>query len=264
VESRSIGSERRFNAFSGAVGASYELKPGVKFGANLTRAERAPAAEELFSNGPHVATQAFEIGDPNLRKEKSWGGEIYARAETRSFDLTASLFGNRFDDYVYQAATGDEQDELPVFQYFQQDATYWGFEASASARLFQAGGFRFVAEGVADYIRATIKGGGPVPRIPALRLLGGIEAQSRKLDLRGEVEWVDDQERVAAFEEPTDGYTLVNASAAWRPWGKRSPTSIVLSANNIFDVDARRHASLTKGFVPMAGRDIRLSARVSF
>jgi iron complex outermembrane recepter protein len=39
---------------------------------------------------------------------------------------------------------------------------------------------------------------------------------------------------------------------------------VVLSANNIFDVEARRHASFTKEFVPLAGRDLRLSARVSF
>ncbi len=57
---------------------------------------------------------------------------------------------------------------------------------------------------------------------------------------------------------------MVNASIAWRPWGKRRETAIVLSANNIFDVEARRHASFTKGFVPMAGRDIRLSARFAF
>ena len=264
VGSPAVGIERRFNAFSGAIGASYEVVPNVKLGGNIARAERAPAAEELFSNGPHIATQAFEIGDPDLRKEKSWGGEIYARAEIRGFELSASLFANRFDDYIFEAATGEEEDELPVFQYFQRDATYGGFEASASARLFEAGGFRFVADGVADYVRATIKDGGPVPRIPPLRLLGGIEAQSNRLDARAEVEWVADQNRVAAFEEPTEGFTLVNASLAWRPWGKRDPTSIVLSANNIFDVDARRHASFTKGFVPMAGRDIRLSARVSF
>lgn len=264
VSSRSIGADRNFNAFSAAAGVSYELTPRMKVGGNITRAERAPSAEELFSNGPHIATQAFEIGDPNLSKEKSWGGEVYVRGEAGRFDLSASLFANRFDDYIYEAATGEEQDELPVFRYFQRDATYWGAEASVSARLFDAYGFRFVADGVADYVRATVKGAGPVPRIPPLRVLGGIEAQSPNLDIRGEVEWVDEQDRVATFEDPTDGFTLVNASVAWRPWGKRNPTSVVLSANNIFDVDARRHASLTKGFVPMSGRDIRLSARLSF
>jgi iron complex outermembrane receptor protein len=56
----------------------------------------------------------------------------------------------------------------------------------------------------------------------------------------------------------------VNASVAWRPWGKKRETTVLLSASNIFDVDARRHASFTKGFVPLGGRDIRLSARLSF
>ena len=51
---------------------------------------------------------------------------------------------------------------------------------------------------------------------------------------------------------------------AWRPWGRDNPTSLIFSADNIFDVDARRHASFTKDFVPLAGRDFRVSARVSF
>jgi iron complex outermembrane receptor protein len=69
---------------------------------------------------------------------------------------------------------------------------------------------------------------------------------------------------VAAFESPTDGHTLVNASLSWRPWGQERETTLILSANNIFDVDARRHASFTKDFVPLAGRDLRVSARISF
>src|SRR3546814_6907777 len=56
-----------------------------------------------------------------------------------------------------------------------------------------------------------------VPRIPALRVLGGLEAQGERVDARVEVEWTDDQTRVAQFETPTDGFTLVNASLSWRP-----------------------------------------------
>ena len=256
--------ERGFDAFSVALGTSYDFSRDVKAGINISRAERAPAAEELFSNGPHIATQAFEVGDPNLRKEKSWGGELYARAQTRGIRFSASLFANRFDDYIFQTATGEEEDGLPVFQYFQRDATYYGFEAEASAPLFRAGGFRFVGDLVADYVRASVKDGGPVPRIPPLRLLGGFEAQSDKVDARIETEWIADQERVASFEAPTDGFTMVNASVAWRPWGKSRNATLILAANNIFDVEARRHASFTKEFVPLAGRDIRLSARFSF
>jgi len=265
VSANTIGIDRSFDALSFAIGASYALAPRIRAGVNLSRAERAPSPEELLSDGPHIATQSFERGDPDLTTERSLGAEAYVRADRPGYNLSGSVFYSRFDNYIFQAASGDVEDELPVFEYQQLDATYWGFELGASATLARVGGFRIVADTVADYVRATIAdGGGPAPRIPPLRLLGGIEAQSNGLDGRLEVEKVFAQKRTAALEEPTQGFTFVNASIAWRPWGRRNPGSIVLSANNIFDVDARRHASFTREFAPLAGRDLRVSARVSF
>ena len=69
---------------------------------------------------------------------------------------------------------------------------------------------------------------------------------------------------IAAFETPTKGFTLVNASLTWRPLPETRHLSLTLAADNIFDVDARRHASFTKDYVPLAGRDIRITARASF
>jgi iron complex outermembrane recepter protein len=264
VESQFFGIERSFDAFSGAVGGSVEISPLVRVGLNLSRSERAPAAEELFSNGPHVATQAFEIGDPTFDTEKSLGGELFLRAQTPGFRLNATLFYNSFDDYIFAADTGEEEDELPVFQYFQADAEYWGFELGVEADLAQIGDVRIGVDGVADYVEATIDSGGPVPRIPPLRIRGGLSARNADFEARVEAEHVFEQDRVAAFEAPTDDFTLVNAAVTWRPWGRDNPTSFSLSANNIFDVEARRHASFTKEFVPLAGRDIRATMRVSF
>ena len=265
VGAPSVGVDRSFNAFSVAAGASYEISPLVKLGGNVSRSERAPSAEELFSNGPHVATQAFERGNPDLDKERSLGAEIYARAQLPDLQLTATLFGNRFSDYIFQAATGEEEDGLPIFQYFQTDATYWGVELGAKVGLGQLGPWKLSFDGVADYVEAAISdGGGPVPRIPPLRVLAAIEGESANFDARGEVEHVFAQDRVAALETPTAAFTLVNFSVTWRPWGRSNPTSLILAANNLFDVEARRHASFTKDFVPLAGRDLRLSGRISF
>jgi iron complex outermembrane receptor protein len=264
VRASSIGRRRTFNSFSAALGASREIAPRTKIGINLSRTERAPAAEELFSNGPHIATQAFEIGNPDLAKEKNWGLEAYARGHLGPVKFSAAAFANRFDGFIYETATGEEQDELPVFMYRQNNARHAGFELEASAELFRTGGFTFVADGVADYVRANVSNGDPLPRIPPFRLLGGLEAQSDRLNGRVEVEWAADQNRIAAFETETDGHTLVNASIAWKPFGGGNETNLILSANNIFDVDARRHASFTKDYVPLAGRDFRLSVRTSF
>ncbi|MGP1281918.1 MAG: TonB-dependent receptor [Parasphingopyxis sp.] len=265
VSSAPVGIDRSFDAFSGAIGANVDVAPGVIVGVNLSRAERAPSAEELFSNGPHIATQAFEIGNPDFDTEKSIGLEAYVRGEVGGLNFALTGYASWFDDFIFDADTGAEEDGLPVFQYFQRDATYYGFEAEISATLAEVGAFRINADFVGDYVRATIKdGGGPIPRIPPLRLLGGIEAQSDRFDARAEVEWVDEQDRVAAFETPTDDFTLVNASLAWRPWGRANGTSFFASVNNIFDVNARRHASFTKDFVPLAGRDFRFGVRFSF
>lgn len=263
-EAQTLGLARNFNNVSAAFGAAY-LFGDLKVGINASRTGRAPSVEELFSDGPHIATQAYEIGNPDLNSEKAWNAELYARFDSSNVDATVTVYSNWFDGFIYEDATGAEEDDLPVFQYFQNDARFWGFEADVSARVGRVGGFDVVVDGVADYTRASISnGGGPVPRIPPLRLLGGLELQSGNLDLRGEVEWADKQRRNAAFETETEGFTLVNASASWRPFGGNRNISLIASANNLFDVTARRAASFTKDYVPLAGRDFRLTARFSF
>ncbi|QIG81433.1 TonB-dependent receptor [Stakelama tenebrarum] len=252
---------RSFDSFSASLGASYAIGDGLRIGLNGTRSERAPSAEELYPNGPHMGTQSFEVGDPTLDSEKAWGLEATFKGAGAGWSFSASAYANWFTDYIYDYQTGAEEDELPVYQYAQTDATYYGFEAEASYRVGWVGAYAINLDGLADYVRAELEDGSAVPRIPPLRLLGGIEAQSDTLSGRLEVEHSFEQTRITAFETPTDGFTLVNASVSWKPWGD-SGTSLTLSANNIFDVVARRHASMLKDFAPLAGRDIRVTARL--
>jgi iron complex outermembrane receptor protein len=256
--------KRSFSALSGSLGASYELAEGIRFGLNGSHAQRAPSAEELFAGGPHAGTQSFEIGDPDLAKEKSWGLEATFNAQGDGYSLSASVFRSWFDNYIFERRTGAVEDDLPVFQITQADARYFGVELEGSVRLARMGGVTFVADAVADYVRATIEGAGPAPRIPPFRLMGGLEAQSDRVQGRIEVERTAGQDRLATFETPTSGFTFVNASVQFKPLRNNDNTSITLAANNIFDVDARRHASFLKDVAPLAGRDIRLTARLNF
>ncbi|WP_265571381.1 TonB-dependent receptor [Sphingomicrobium nitratireducens] len=264
VTADTVSIARDFTTISAALGLNYEVTDDFKVGVNGSRAERAPSAEELLSDGPHVATQSYELGDPDLVVEKSWGGEAFARYAGRRVAASATLWANWFADFIYQADTGLEEDELPLFAYRQQDATYWGIEMEASATLAEGLDWAVKGDLVADYVRATLADGNPVPRIPPFRLGLGLTGEVGNFDGRIEVEWVADQNRTAAFETATDGHTMVNASLGWRPFGRDEETVIFVSANNVFDVDARRHASFTKDFVPLAGRDFRLGTRFSF
>ena len=259
-----LGVERKFDGVSAALGLAYSPAPGVRLGLNGSRAARAPSAEELFASGPHIATQQFEIGDPALRQETALGLEGYARASMGGADFGVSVYRTWFDDFVYLEAMGTEIDELPVYRQRQQGAGYFGIEAEASFPLLRAPGFRFVGDVQGDYIRATLDDGTPVPRIPPLSVLGAIEAQSEALDLRAEVQWLAAQNRTAPLETETDGFAHVNLSLAWKPLRGGNNVTVMLQANNVFDAEGRRHASFTKDYVPLAGRNVKLSVRTSF
>ena len=263
---------RSFDALSGSLGVSQELVPGWRVGLNLSRTERAPSAEELFARGNHAGTQAFELGNPDFGLEKSWGIEGTLRGQGDGYTLSLSAYHNWFDGYIYDvrvddgvcmAANGGEPLSFPCYQNLQANARYLGFEAEGTVKLGQIGSYALNLDGVADYVRATIVGSGPAPRIPPLRLLGGLELQGDRLSVRGEVERSFAQNRITDTETPTDSFTLVNASLSFKPMKGNDRTTITLSANNIFDVEARRAASFLKDYAPLAGRDIRLTARLS-
>jgi iron complex outermembrane receptor protein len=253
---------RGFDAFSGSAGISYGSNK-LRLGVSVSHTERAPAAEELYVNGPHPGTQSFEIGDPGLSLEKSNGVELSLHGSGDGFSFGASAYQLWFHDYIYEQATGAIRDDLPVFLILQGDARYRGFEVEGSARIGRIAGATVNLDALADYVEARIDSVGPAPRIPPLRLLGGVEVQSELINGRIEAEHVTAQNRLAAFETATGGYTMVNASLSIHPLRAHDDVSLSISANNIFDVDARRHASFLKDFAPLAGRDIRLTARVS-
>lgn len=257
-----VFSDRNFDLFSGSLGASFGFAQGWRLGVNLSHTERAPAAEELLANGPHAGTQAFEIGNPDFVKERANGAELILRGKGEGYSFEASAYYSRFSDYIYEVQTGAVEDNLPIFQILQDNARYIGFEVQGSATLARLGDSEIKLDALADYTDAKILGGGGmVPRIPPLRMLAGIGVSGPVWDARAEIEHATSQTRLAAFETETAAYTLVNASISIRPFADRPNTAIVVSANNLFDVDARRHASFLKNFAPLAGRDIRVSLR---
>ena len=138
------------------------------------------------------------------------------------------------------------------------------FELESEVKFGKALGIDWSGELTTDAVRAKIKGFGNAPEIPPFRALAGLAGSRGKLTGRFEAERVSAQHRIAPNETPTPGYTVVNASFDWRPFAKEPKLTLSLIGNNLFDVNARRHASDLKDYAPLAGRDIRLAARVSF
>jgi len=264
VAADSAGFERGFGAASGALSLAHETANGLRFGANLSRVARAPSAEELLADGAHIATQSYEIGNRGLGLERAWGVEAFARGKVGPGTLSVAAYRNRFSGYIYQEETGAEIDGLPVLQTVQRAATYSGLEGEFSYPVVDSGPFTLLAEVRGDYVRASLKDGTPLPRIPPMSLLGALEARTDRFDMRSEVQWTSAQNRVAPNETPTGRFAFVNASIAWKPVRGSDSVTVLLQGENLFDAEGRRHVSFTKDFVPLAGRNVKLSVRASF
>jgi iron complex outermembrane receptor protein len=255
---------RNFTPVSASVGGNYEFARGWRAGLSLSHSERAPSIDELFSLGPHGGSQQFLIGDPDLAKERSNAAEISVHHTTGPVHVQGSIYYSRFGSFIFQAPTGANADSLPVYEYRQGKASYYGFELQGDAKFGRALGVEWGGELVTDAVRATIQGFGPAPQIPPLRLLGALTGSHGQWDGRIEVERTSAQRRTAPNEAPTPGYTMVNASLDWHVFAANPELTLSLQGNNLFDVEARRHSSVLKDFAPLGGRDVRLSARMTF
>ena len=252
-----------FNLLSFSAGGDVHLSEAIRFGGTVFRTERAPTTEELFSNGPHLATSQFEVGDPTLDKETATGVELAFRHREEGHYLTVNAFYTDYSDYVFETETGEEEDGLPVFQFVGEDATFRGFEVQGGMDIGQLGAFTLKADALAEYVRAKTDSG-DLPRIPPLSVLTGIEADSERFNFRAELDYAAEQNKIETFEIPTDDFALVNLFATWRAPTGTQDVRLSLSVLNLLDDDARQHTSFLKDTVPLPGRNVRFSIASSF
>ena len=262
---------RDFSAVSFTGGIAFKPSDAVFLGVMGLRTERAPSPEELFSDGVHLATSAYEAGDPTLGLEVARGVEATTRIAAGRFALTVNGFYTSYKDFIFENNTGttfltDEGEEIPVLQFVATDARFRGFEAEIEAELFQARGFDVHADAAIDYVRATASASatGDLPRIPPVHGVFGVDAKSERFDARAEIEFAGGQNKVGDLEFPTDSYTLYNIYFTLRPVKSAPNLAIRFAGENLSNEEARAHTSFLKDRVPLPGRNLKVSLAASF
>jgi len=255
---------REFTPVSLSAGALWNFNDAWRLSLNLDRAERAPAEEELFADGPHVATASFEIGDATLRKERANQVELGLHYHGGRFDAKGSIYRTRFDGFIYLFETGLIEDDLPVRQWTQDDARFRGFEGEVIAHLLDRDEGKLDLRVFGDHVRAEFDGGDNVPRIVPSRLGADLrwETQSWRASI-GAVRY-SKQDDVAFNESTTDGYTLVDAHFAYHWDSDTLGWEVFLDGNNLTDQEARVHTSFLKDNVVLPGRGVALGVRLFF
>ncbi len=262
---RPEGAERDFQGVSVSGGLNWNPLESVGVTLSLSRSEKVPSAEELFSDGPHLATGTFERGDPELSEEVALSGDLTLRYRGERIRAEMTGFATSFDGFIFQSFTGDVEDGLPVVVSSQGNALHVGAEWMAEWEFLHLGSDHASLETFGDWVRAELAATDePLPRIPPLRAGLGVSWDGGAWGARVEALRVTDQDRTAPFEEPTSGYTMLDASASYEIFHRGFVHDFVLQGTNLTDEMARNHLSFLKDVAPLPGRNIKLMYRLSF
>jgi iron complex outermembrane receptor protein len=279
------GETRDFRTGSGSAGVVWDFAKGYSSAVSVAYTQRAPTAQELFANGPHVATGAFEIGDRSLDSEVSTGIDFTLRKTEGFITGSVTFFYNHFDGFITLEPTGASseaepgEEGLPIFAYEAVDARFFGGEAEATLRLWKTpdasekDGKQAAPEHKqtldlelrSDYVHATnLTSHDPLPRIPPFRFGAILSYRHDNFGASIEMEHVSDQHRTAEFELPTDDYTLLNANLTYRFNSGPLAWELFVRGTNLTDAEARNHVSFLKDIAPLPGRGVVGGVRVMF
>ncbi|MCW5574649.1 MAG: TonB-dependent receptor [Burkholderiales bacterium] len=276
---------RTFSGNSGALGAVWRFMPGLALAVNGSYTERAPTYYELYANGPHAATGVYEVGNSAFGKEKSKAVDIALRLQSGKHSGSISVFHNRFSNYLglfdsgntrgadgelNPADAGDGtslntgEEILPEFAYRAVPARFRGIEGEGRFRVFERGGTLDLLLS-AGYVRADDHSTGqPLPRIAPWRYGAGVEYRRDRLSARVDATVFDGQNRVAAGELPTDGYTMLNATVTYRLPANGLRLEAFLRGVNLLNEEARNHVSFLKDIAPLGRRSAQVGLRGQF
>jgi iron complex outermembrane receptor protein len=259
----SVAGTRDFSTVSGSIGAYFKPTDALFLGLSVSRNGRAPTEAELFADGPHVATRAYEVGDADLGEEEVTSLEGALHWDRGPFTVDLHVFNADYDGFIDLVPTGveDVDSELEIFQYVQTDATFRGLDAELAYRAWERGTDSLTLELGYDTVRGETDLGPPA-RIPPWSLSGRAELEWGPWTVRGQVRHVGEQTRVAAFELPTDAYTTADLYVGWSP--REDGLILFAEARNLTDEDVREHTSFLKDLAPSPGRNLRVGAAYRF
>lgn len=252
------GPRQRFDLGAASIGVIQPLNDYWTLSAQLDYSSRAPVAEELYSDGPHLATQSFEIGDPALREETAVNFSASLAYEANAVFFALNAYQTSFSDFIYEVATGAEEDGLPVFRWQQQDATFAGLEADLGWNALTWRDGKLALKTGFDLVRGQLDSGvnQNLPRIPPRRWRVGAVVNWQ--DLVAEVAWsrVDDQDDTSAGELATEAYNDLRIHLAYEMEVGNNRLEMFLTGRNLTDDEQRYHTSFIKDFAPQPGRTI--------
>jgi iron complex outermembrane receptor protein len=268
-----VADKQDFDAFSASISALWQFAPRWQAGLALSRAERAPTDEELYSNieatNPtdwviHAATNSIELGDVNLDTETSNNADLSLRWSSDDNFLQLTAFYNDFTDYINLRNTGLEEDEVPVYAYVQDDSEFYGGELDSEFGVgtFATGDLRLGVFG--DVIYGQLDEGGDVPRLPPARIGSRLSWTADRVELWTRFQYAADQDKPGDFERSTQCYTRWDLGGEYRLPLAGNELIAFFEVENIGNEQIRLSTSFLRDVAPESGVSVLAGLRYLF
>ena len=269
---------RNFSLQSYSLANVVPLAPTWSLSGSISATERAPTYFELYANGVHAATGAYEQGNTALPTERGANIDLALQWKTETDQLRVGVFQTWFSRFISLDASGSKVDEsgavvadgtpnsVPLYRFNAVRARLVGVEIEGRKRLTELP-WQLDATTKFDTTRATNRSTGePLPRVAPWRLNLGLDAARGPWAARFEVDHSARQNRVPDTDRPTAGYTLVNLLLSQRISVNLADAIWFVKLTNLGNERAFSASTIQtiRGLSPLPGRAVEVGMRVSF
>ncbi|MBC5993908.1 TonB-dependent receptor [Pontibacter cellulosilyticus] len=270
--------EFNFNNVSGTLGALYDVGYHLTFGLSATSAWRAPNTNELFSEGVHHSSAAYEKGNPNLKSEQAYNFEAsvdyYGNIR---FNGKLSVYHNFIDNYIYLAPLPEPQltirGAFPAFRYKQTNATFSGVDLSLEYNLLP----KLTLDSKTSIVRArnTVTDDHLI-NIPPDRFDNSLRYEIGEIGKAGLFKnayvtlggvYAAEQTRVPTkgdedFAPAPDAYFLLQAEAGTTVYFGKQPIEFGITGNNLLNTSYREYLNRFRYYADEMGRLLMLRVKI--
>ena len=267
---------RRFSPKSLSLSGAYELGQGFSLSSNLSSSQRAPTFYELFANGVHVASGAFEVGDVNLGLERAKAVDLGLHWKQGEAKWSLQVYQTRFSNYIALDASGRSvelvgedggTETVPEYLYRGVRARMHGIELEGRQPLPAVAGWGLTLGTTLDLVRGTNRDTGePLPRLAPVRGSLSIQAERGPWLIQAELRGARRQDRVPALDTPTAGYGILRLNIARHFDIGNLDAMWYLKLDNLANKLAYNAGSVQtiRELTPLPGRSVFVGLQVKF
>lgn len=267
-----VNKQFSFISFAGSVLKEWQY---WQWSNTIMRTGKTPDIESLYSDGPHLGSYSYEIGNPALTLEETYGFESSIEYQKEAYFFQFNTYYNQSPSYHQYLKKGAGYKPGADWIEWGSGSTGWlyiyemkNIKSELSGGEIQAAyqGKNVDIEADFSFVRGLDKTNKTnLSFMPADKFQLTLSTKENR-DLTTSVRFTRgfEQSRLGEFETTTPGYSLIDIYGSYSFGSSNGNHRLIFNVNNILDKEYYNHLSKIKTIMPDFGRRISLQYRYLF